>query len=525
MRFLCLIMIFHLVCVSGFSQQWAGPDKERCEYGDAVQIGSNDPCVDCCYSWSNPELLSCSTCKNPMVIELPDNTTFSVEVRDKNLKLIGTDEVAVTLTFGDIHFTPNYLTQSSNDTVEAELLLLSDEIDLDEIYWDFEGMDLGCMMDVKEEGFKAWITPGDEYGQVTIRADYNGSNIPGECYALADIDINNGVKDVIAVDLTHDDRTARTGDTLYVVGHGDVQIIAIPNEGGFKDGVPDWKPDSHGSATPENNVAIHTMTESPTIFGRESDYQAGEGPDFMPKVKVIRYLPNVVENEVAIPGFESFVDKIKNAVKFKDNGLVEPDCGSFAPLSVNISAPTFRYKTSIVEKYKNPHWGLKEEYVIDAGIGLSGKIYHPVFTKHAYIPLIDIYVCTQLFAGADASLTVSINTSADPSQENPNWKVDNIQAELAFVLSGNIVLNVESDDYAAVASAVFSTSVKPKILYDVASSSLIGKVEIAPATVKVVAKIKNISNPADVRDVFKFPSVEVQLIPAIETPPHTIKTF
>lgn len=93
-------MIFHLVCVSGFSQQWAGPDKERCEYGDAVQIGSNDPCVDCCYSWSNPELLSCASCKNPMVIELPDNTTFSVEVRDKNLKLIGTDEVAVTLTLG-----------------------------------------------------------------------------------------------------------------------------------------------------------------------------------------------------------------------------------------------------------------------------------------------------------------------------------------------------------------------------------------------------------------------------------------
>lgn len=163
--------------------------------------------------------------------------------------------------------------------------------------------------------------------------------------------------------------------------------------------------------------------------------------------------------------------------------------------------------------------------MIDAGIGLSGKIYHPVFTKHAYIPLIDIYVCTQLFAGADANLTMSINTSADPSQENPNWKVDNIQAELAFVLSGNIVLNVESDDYAAVASAVFSTSVKPKVLYDVASSSLIGKVEIAPATVKVVAKIKNISNPADVRDVFKFPSVEVQLIPAIETPPHIIVTF
>ena len=120
---------------------------------------------------------------------------------------------------------------------------------------------------------------------------------------------------------------------------------------------------------------------------------------------------------------------IKEYLKFKDNGLVEPDCGSFAPLSVTITAPSFRLKTSVVEKYKSPKWGTKQEYLIDAGIGISGKIYHPVFTKHAYFPGIDIYVCSQLFAGADASLTLSAVTSIDPSQENNDWKLDFIQAE------------------------------------------------------------------------------------------------
>lgn len=517
--------MFLFLPVSAWTQQWAGPDKHMCEFGDGVQIGSNTPCPDCCYLWSNAELLSCSDCKNPEVISLPDTTIFKIQVYDKYLKLLGTDEVQVDQSFGNIHFTPDFLIQGSDDSAIAELLVVADNFDPDEIYWDFEGNDLGCSMNVLPEGYKAAIHPGVNYGTISIRADYNGPNITGECYALADIDVNNGVKDVIAVDLNHDDRTAGTGETLYVVGHGDVQIKAIPNEGGFKHGVPDWKPDTHGSATPQDGVAIQTMNETPTLLGRESDYQAGEGPDFMPKVKVIRYAPSVVENEIEVPGLSDFIDKLQEKLKFKDSEFVEPECGSFTPLALNINAPTFRYKTSIVERYKNPGWGTKEEVLIDAGIAITGKIYHPVFTKHAYIPIIDIYACSQLYAGAEAALTISITASKDPSQENGDWKLDNIQAELAFTFSGNIVLNVESDDYAAVASAVFSTSVKPKIYFDFASLSLLGKIEIAPATVKILAKVKNISNPGETKDVFKLPSVEVQLIPATETAPVTIYPF
>ena len=48
--------------------------------------------------------------------------------------------------------------------------------------------------------------------------------------------------------------------------------------------------------------SIHIMNETPTIFGRESDTRLENGPDFMPKVKVIRQY-ECGETEIELQGF------------------------------------------------------------------------------------------------------------------------------------------------------------------------------------------------------------------------------
>ena len=92
--------------------------------------------------------------------------------------------------------------------------------------------DLGCS-GCTRRGFKAWTLRRDEYGQVTIRAGYNGGT-SRENVRTSRHRYQQWSERCIAVDLNHDDRTAETGDTLISLGHGDVQIKAIPNEGGFK---------------------------------------------------------------------------------------------------------------------------------------------------------------------------------------------------------------------------------------------------------------------------------------------------
>ncbi len=82
-----------------------------------------------------------------------------------------------------------------------------------------------------------------------------------------------------------------------------VIIHAVPNPGGFKDGVPNWKQDTHESITPQDGQNYFQISEEVGTFQSvESDYIAGDDPDLMPMVTVIRYpVQATTEQTVTLP--------------------------------------------------------------------------------------------------------------------------------------------------------------------------------------------------------------------------------
>jgi hypothetical protein len=191
----CIVAI--LLVQIGYGQQWAGPDKSSCgELG--VVIGSSDPCPNCCYSWTPVEGLDDANIKNPTA--RPKTTTiYTVKVVGANLQAMGNDEVKVAVDFGEMVLSPEFLIQGSEESMSHVYLRKLGDVDQpSEIAWTFNGPTLGC--EISPEGVDAIITPGNFYGDVTVRA--SKVSVPG-CYVEGKLPVNNGVKDVFAIDADH----------------------------------------------------------------------------------------------------------------------------------------------------------------------------------------------------------------------------------------------------------------------------------------------------------------------------------
>ncbi len=502
MRLLLTLMIWVGLYLSATSQQWAGPDVDVCEQGDLKQLGSNDPCIDCCYSWSPSTGLSCTDCKNPYV-NAKDTTIYTVEVRDKYLRLLGRDEVKVNVVFGNIHFTPGYLIQGSEDTVEATILTLSNSFDPGEIYWNFSSDDLGCSMDVGEEGNTAWIAPGNTYGTVYIEAIYTGANQDGMCMATAALDVNNGVKDVWAIDHTQPGRIAKNGGTLIVLNDTIVDISAKPNEGGFAPNIPDWKPDIYGSTTPSDGQANVATSEVPDLAGKISQYIAGEEPADPPEVTVIRRTRvSPWEQPISIPGMDTLDKLIKSYFTFLDTPPIAP-CGSVAPFSLSLSLPALGYTISEVEKYNDPGLGLKKVLKIPASVTATGKIFHPAFTKtfsfHAFG--VDIFLCSRLYAELTGSMEVNMEFVSSDSLPDSAWKASDPQITAGFGIGGNLEFAFLPQGYLVTASASIKSKLQVIFTYVNETSILNHKIKVDPATAILQAKIQQETDPGKFKDL------------------------
>lgn len=501
-----LIVYFFLLFMqplTGWSQQWAGPDVEVCERGSQKQLGSDAPCVDCCYSWSPRKGLNCYDCKRPYLIEAKDPIEYTVVVYDQYLKKIGEDKVFVDLAFGNIHFTPKVLIESSDDTVQAELLVLSDDFDPQEIYWDFIGDDLGCSMNVNEEGYSAWIAPGNDYGTITVEARYLGE-YEGECRAEADIDVNNGVKDVWAIDHTQPGRIAKNGDTLYVLNESRVNISAKPNEGGFKAGVPDWKADAYGSTTPMDGLDSVATFEDPALLpGRISQYIAGEAPDDPPKVTVIRRFP-VPEwtQPISIPGMDTLDKFIKKYFTFFNSAPITP-CGTLDPFSLSLSLPSLEYKISEIEKYNDPNIGKKQVLKIATSISAAGKIFHPGFTKTFTFRAfgVDLFLCSRLYAELTGMFEANMEFVQNDSLPDPDWTAQSPQVTAGFGVSGNFEFAFTPPGYLLTASARIKSSIEMTFGYVSETKVLNHTLKVDPATAKLEAKLQQESDPGKFEDI------------------------
>lgn len=513
MRYSFIIVLLSYQFVA--AQQWAGPDGVSCgELG--FVIGSQDPCPDCCYIWSPAQGLNCTDCKNPRATP-KSKTTYTVVVTDKNLSWKKTDAVVVDVVFGEMQFTPDHLVQGTSETVNAKVLKLNTS----NITWQINGNALGCSLD--QQGTQAVVSPGTEYGTIQVRATNN--DVPG-CYVQEPLPINNGVKDVWAVDLQHPGRIAKAGGTLYVVGHGDVQIQAIPNEGGFAPGIPDWKNDLIGNTVPEDGVAIQIMTESTSVLGAEAEYIAGDDPEYEPRVAVVRKTPVTDEQDVAgfITGFVAYFQNVKTRINSLFGGQQgDFPCVTMSPFDAEITA-SVKYKETDVEKYRNPGMGLKREYVADATYNFSGRVYEPRFTGTYIVPFTDIGICSQLYVGLNAGGQLALSIVSDDSQESTEWKIDNPQLEFSVGAEAKIEVVCLVTGWAATATGSAYSTVKFPITYDYTAKTIKGQVKLNPMNMKFEAKVGSISNMGEIKNAFNIFSKEIQLWSGSDFDPFTIYT-
>lgn len=503
MRIGLIWMILFWMPFTLLSQQWAGPDKEVCEIGTPKTLGSSDPCPNCCYSWTPAEGLSCTTCKNPQV-NVKDTTEYTVEVRDQHLKLLGTDKVIVNSAFGNIHFTPGHAIQGSDETVEAKLLTLSTAFDPHEITWDFIGDDLHALLEAEDEGDIATITPGPYYGKVKIEAVYNG-NYDGECKASAELDINNGVKDVWATDHNSPTRVAKNGETLILLDEGIVDISAKPNEGGFVGNIPDWKPDDYGSMTPADGLRDFPIYEMPLFApGKISEYIAGDDPTGEPRVKVIRRKAlNPTVTPLDIPGIDTLGNLIKNYFTFFKADEVTIPCGALEPFEITADVPTIEGTWAEVEKYNNTGTGTKQTFKVVAAISASGKIFHPAFTKtFSFHHLgVDLFLCSRLYAELKGSMEFNLEFKQNDSLPDPTWKPIDPTLAASFEVSGNLEFAFTPPGYLITASARMKGSLGVTFTYEQALNKITHKLKIDPITAKAEANIQQETDPGKYEDV------------------------
>jgi hypothetical protein len=518
-------VFFFIVCtcwivVNSHGQNWAGPDTVTCgELG--VIIGSSDPCPGCCYFWSPTIGLSDHKIKNPTA-KPKTETIYSVTVTDSNLRLKGTDQVTVGLSFGEMFFSPDHLIQASEESVvDAVLLNLEGVNSPSDITWDILSPTLGC--EFEPEGLGAKITPGNFYGEITVQASKVGT--PG-CIVKEKLPVNNGVKDVWAIDTDTPARIAMQGETLYVVDQSEVLISAKSNPGGFSMGIPDWKQDGFGSAIPPDGTADNPMSEPFYLTGNYSEYIAGDDPEFKPKVGVMRIQNAVIQQEIT-PAIEGLFDLLKSKLKFKTKNEEEEEidipCGDSDPFEIDEVEVNYILKRSVAENFMSPDTGIKYEAAIEGTFGATGKIYHPYFTRTVSLP--GVSVCSKLWAGASSSITFAMNFVSDPAMQDPDWHVDNFQGKWGIKLFSGFELAAVTSGWAASGSAEFTISVESVSEFQVADKKLVAYLEIKPVYCTISTNVYKLSDNNQFKKVFSGPSVEILLMSPYKSTPFTLYNF
>jgi hypothetical protein len=406
-RSLLSIFIVFGFTYSSIGQFSAGPDKTICS-GTGAHLGIPTQTIPetWCVTWSPAESLddphSVLPHASPKI-----TTVYTVTVLTDDWQSVITDEVKVTVGFGGIKFTPPHLYQGSDLTVMAQATINPDN---DEVTWSIQGESLGCMIDPST----GVITPGAEYGTITIRATKTEDM---DCFAEETIDINEGVKDVTAHDATHPTRIAKDGvDTLYLIGESQYVVTAIPNASGFSPGTPLWYNDGTDDAIVPGDGLV-------TIAGgldTEHHYTAGsEDAGHLPKVIIVKYNSDEFTIDIS-----PLVNELTNKVEEINKKLKEKIGKKFPSvpnLSVEANVAQIKYKRSRAEKFNDPGFDYKYTFEAGGNIAVSGKLYHPAFTQLFDLSIIGITAGTELYLEPyiEASLVGAV--TKDPSKEDPTW--------------------------------------------------------------------------------------------------------
>ncbi|MBK8701702.1 MAG: hypothetical protein IPN29_19945 [Saprospiraceae bacterium] len=399
----------------------------------------------------------------------------------------------------------------------------------DDIEWSIVGETLGVA--IEDIGQKARLTSGNEYGKVKIRAKLSNDEA---CKVEEYLDVNMGVKEVEAFDLTHG-RMAKTGDTLYVVGHADVEIRAIPNEGPKPQDLPDWKDDNHiFSATPPDFEWSYVSLENPLApiplpfaypipysGGFVASYCTGIAPNYEPCVHVVK------QQELTInqPSLGSLGAGVKNIVKYFTDTLFSyqnlpwpsTSCPPSARQKIAIDTSFgFVIKYTNVEKNNSNELEYKKEGVLEVGLTLVGKAYDPRIPECVPIPF-GGYIGGGLFIGGSVGTGINLTLTSDPSQEQGNEISASINGKIELCLFAGGDFVVQGGAYGMSASISGKLCGAAGAKYVLGDDKITGKISIDPATVAVKIKIMD---PTNLTNIFipEELNFEYKVINSYESP-------
>jgi len=532
--FFILFFISIWNAVGQASVDWAGPDKVACgEKG--VQLGVMTSCPDCCFSWSPTDGLDDATIQNPTARPKKE-TTYTVVVADKDLRWKKSDAVKVELYFGEILFIPDHLVQGTEEIVLAKL---QKNVGNFSTTWSFQGENLGCTIDPTPGDYnRATLTAGDEYGKLQVKVQKNADP---ECYFLATLPVNNGVKDLRVIDLNTPNRFAETGQTLYLVSNTPVdwkaRLIAIPNEGGFANGNPIYKQDAYGSPLPLSGEDDQIVEDIATPSEKHSDYLAGDFSDYEPRIKVIRKIP--VESPSMLPGLITALVQYWQDIQFAmdwSNGdyqalgeapggppADEPLCAAPDPFDLSFNFNLVA-KDIDVEKYGSPDLGVKKECGIDLGVTSFGRIFHPYFTRSLVVG--GLGLCTEVYVGYETSALLHLSLAKDESLQDQSWTTNNPQIELS--LSGGAGFSatlLSGTGYNLTSSGSGSAAVKTFIEYQKDTKRIVTYGKLLPLTIKIEATVVSETNMGETIPIFNLFSKEIVLYEGFAFPPVTLYQF
>lgn len=406
-----LIILLMLTFMPAWSQQYAGEEKIGCS-GPGVAIGVDNPNPDHCYLWGVEDGLTPEQVneKNP-IVHPKETTWYTVTVTDQQFSFKAVDRVKVSIFFGGIKFSPTYIYPDGEQNQSKATLTtngLGTEFPPSSYTWSIHADPDGTGAVISSDG---WISNCTQSGKVTVRAtkDDNPS-----CYAEEIIEVNIGVKDVIATDMVNEGRLAKDKDTLYIVKQPStshlVQFKAIPNdEATFPTGQPNWE----GNPMPPsgNQASWFASLENGTYTVYAGDK----------KVTVVVSTPfaSTIQKSLDFSLLKDFKD---NKIPAYGLPLQSPYC---TPIPIGVTLPaeniTFGLAVEEVNKFKDPNTANKYDFSISLpAIGLAGCVPIINLSFIVGIPGVgDVWVFPYL-RGA-AGITLSGNVIKDPSSEMSQW--------------------------------------------------------------------------------------------------------
>jgi hypothetical protein len=450
--YFCSVLIFIPGFLSGQGTDYAGPDKSACQ-GAGVNIGNASP-GNVCYTWQQADGLNPADIHSSSPIVKPNfTTTYHVQVVGDNFSFNATDQVKVTVDFGGLVITPEYINLDGPTNNQATATLTVNEFggSADPITWSLDNVgDTGCSID--QNGVISGCT---QSGTITVKA--TNQEYP-DCYAEKSLEINGGIRDVTAADNANEGRIAHHGQTLYLIGPatpgpaGTVTFTAVPNENSsFPPGQPEWS----GPLMPPPGNEITWITP-PLALGSYPETVGALDPK---NVTVEVLGPN--ESSIAIMVNTMLAQKIID--KLRGNTQVqETDAFCSTPLSFSLpGALAASYKTSNAVKYQDPGYGTKKEVSVDIpGIGVTGCVYFPCCTGGVQFGPVFVYYFT--YFGSSLGLNLNVAAAKDPSTSaNPMWTMSNLSVSVTGKLEAGIRLESEfSENAGIIAGANISTEGK-----------------------------------------------------------------